>query len=346
MRLELNEKSLDELQAVPDPREFLPRPACGTMRSFQDSKAGHLVVRTESFPVMNILEMNWQTADRDIMLSNKSQPDHVQVNFQLHGSMQTRFPGAEAPVNMVPATHNLIFCPEQGDFSMLKAKQELTLVHLSVNKKYFSDLIGCDDHWSEKAQYNLEHAVPFAGTDAPCSITPLMMQIIRRHQAMSEHGPVRRLMLQSGVLEILALQIGQFRSVNDSTCNMEQVYRIPDQDKQKLYQLKQYLELHFLEDHSLSALGKMILLNEFKLKKGFKLLFGETLFGFLKRLRMDHADNLLKNTGSTIEEVAFLLGYEHAHHFSAAYKKHFGLSPSLLSRKYRRASLKDKPAYI
>ncbi|QMU26668.1 helix-turn-helix domain-containing protein [Adhaeribacter radiodurans] len=37
----------------------------------------------------------------------------------------------------------------------------------------------------------------------------------------------------------------------------------------------------------------------------------------------------------TLDEVAFTLGYEHGHHFSVAFKKYFGVSPSQhLRRKF------------
>lgn len=74
------------------------------------------------------------------------------------------------------------------------------------------------------------------------------------------------------------------------------------------------------------------MLNEFKLKKGFKLLFGKSVFGYIKGLRMEHATRLLKDNKYGVEEVAYLLGYEHGQHFSTAYKKHTGVSPSRVRR--------------
>jgi len=134
---------------------------------------------------------------------------------------------------------------------------------------------------------------------------------------------MRNLMIQSKVLELLAWQVAQFRGP-------ERVERISAADIDKLHQLKKFLDIHFLEEHSLAELSRICLLNEFKVKKGFKEMFGTTVFGYLRKLRMDHAEQLLLDASRSVEEVSDLLGYEHAQHFSTAFKKYRGVNPSTL----------------
>ena len=134
---------------------------------------------------------------------------------------------------------------------------------------------------------------------------------------------MRNLLIQSKVLELLAMQIGQFRGP-------ERVDSISAADTDKLHQLKYFLDTHFLEEYSLAELSRICLLNEFKVKKGFKELFGTTVFGYLRQLRMDYAEQLLLDASRSVEEVSDLLGYEHAQHFSIAFKKYRGVNPSTI----------------
>jgi AraC-like DNA-binding protein len=77
-------------------------------------------------------------------------------------------------------------------------------------------------------------------------------------------------------------------------------------------------------------LAKMVGTNDFKLKKGFKEVFGNTIFGFLLDFKMEKGRKLLRYTNKTTSEIAHLLGYSHPGHFTSAFKKKFGITPSAL----------------
>ena len=50
---------------------------------------------------------------------------------------------------------------------------------------------------------------------------------------------------------------------------------------------------------------------------------------FLERRRLDAArDRILADT-TTLKEIAFTLGFRHASHFTAWFRRHTGFSPSL-----------------
>ena len=65
----------------------------------------------------------------------------------------------------------------------------------------------------------------------------------------------------------------------------------------------------------------------FKLKKGFKELFGTTVFGFVHLKRMNFAKDLLLNSDKSSKEIAFEAGYSSPQHFNKAFKKEFKITP-------------------
>lgn len=77
----------------------------------------------------------------------------------------------------------------------------------------------------------------------------------------------------------------------------------------------------------LRALALRFGTNEFKLKYGFKQLYGVTVYGFQKRERLRKGRLLIENTSLPIKNIAPLCGYKNAGHFGKDFKKEFGVSP-------------------
>ena len=89
--------------------------------------------------------------------------------------------------------------------------------------------------------------------------------------------------------------------------------------------------LHNLDSaNSLIDLAHQVGTNEFTLKKGFKELFGTTVFAFWNDIKMEQARNLLLEQNINITEIAHIMGYKNQRNFSAAFKKKYGIVPSQL----------------
>lgn len=100
-----------------------------------------------------------------------------------------------------------------------------------------------------------------------------------------------------------------------------------DADREKILKAREILIQHIGEPITIKALSRKVAMNECYLKKGFKEMFGTTIFEFYQDQRMAYARNLLYEKGLTVTEVSVLLGYSSISHFSTAFKKHTGLKP-------------------
>jgi AraC-like DNA-binding protein len=103
-------------------------------------------------------------------------------------------------------------------------------------------------------------------------------------------------------------------------------------DTENLYALRQYPEEHFLEVHSLLSLTRQFGLNLFKLKYGFKKLFGHSVMKWLDDKKLLYAHTLLMRENASVFDVATQLNYQHPNNFSAAFKRKFGHSPQGLRK--------------
>lgn len=80
------------------------------------------------------------------------------------------------------------------------------------------------------------------------------------------------------------------------------------------------IPLQELADHSGRSLSTF--------NREFKMVFNETPHKWIMRKRLNHAHNLLLQGNSTPSEVYIQSGFEDLAHFSKAFKKQFGVSPS------------------
>jgi len=100
-----------------------------------------------------------------------------------------------------------------------------------------------------------------------------------------------------------------------------------DADREKIALAREILLEHINEPLTIKELSRKAAINECYLKKGFKEMYGTTIFDFFQSQRMEHAKYLLYEKGLSVTDVSALLGYSSISHFSTAFKKHTGLKP-------------------
>ena len=97
---------------------------------------------------------------------------------------------------------------------------------------------------------------------------------------------------------------------------------------------------HHTENLSLSQLADMVHLSAPYLSKFFDRQFGMSFLAYLTQVRLNHAVNLLLTTEKIIEEVSADSGFPNSHAFVQAFKKEYGVLPSV----YRRQNREKAPA--
>jgi AraC family transcriptional regulator len=98
-------------------------------------------------------------------------------------------------------------------------------------------------------------------------------------------------------------------------------------EREKIEQAREWLIEHIGEPITIKELSRKVAMNECYLKKGFRVMYGTTIFDFYQSQRMEHARYLLHEKGLSVTDVSMLLGYSSISHFSTAFKKYSGLKP-------------------
>lgn len=154
-------------------------------------------------------------------------------------------------------------------------------------------------------------------------ITPAMGLALKQIFRCPFEGMTRQLYLESKCLELIALKIEQIKDT-EKTCSHG--YSLNADDIDRIHEAKDILLGAFEQPPSLMELAQQVSLNDYKLKVGFKAVFGTTVFGYLLQHRMTKACQLLQQEQS-IAMVAAAVGYASHATFSRAFRRHFGVSP-------------------
>ncbi len=170
---------------------------------------------------------------------------------------------------------------------------------------------------------NFRHASSFSKILSICGRSSMVLEALLNHSYTDNLENIYvNAQTQMLLLYSLECMIGD-KNVDAFQCK----FLANDLDREKIVRSREILLQHIGEPITIKELSKKVAINECYLKKGFKELFGTTIFDFYQSQRMEHARYLLYEKGLSVTEVSMMLGYSSISHFSTAFKKHTGLKP-------------------
>jgi AraC-like DNA-binding protein len=158
-------------------------------------------------------------------------------------------------------------------------------------------------------------------TDRP--LTPAIMVALNQLFAAPVQGAAQNLFYRAKALEILALYFNREEGTDVEQCP----FLKDEQNVERIRHAKKLLIENMSQPPTLKELSRQIGLNEYRLKEGFKNIYGKTVFQFLNDYRLDSARQFLDKGNLKVNDAAYRIGYTNPSHFIAAFKKKFGVTP-------------------
>ncbi len=157
--------------------------------------------------------------------------------------------------------------------------------------------------------------------------TPLVLQkdCIHIINGIAGNSPrpafLRPLVLEARALELIAIFIEQLQAPHLHGPALESHSKLA-------LQAKKYIDTYKgKKQFTIISLAKSLETNETTLKQAFKSTYGKTLFRYFQEKNMQAALEALQS-GKSVGDTAAQCGYSYISHFSVAFKKEFGVSPS------------------
>ncbi len=148
-------------------------------------------------------------------------------------------------------------------------------------------------------------------------------------------GEINDMFLQSKVLELIYLEFKELFINQNDFLNTNKL-KLSIQDIESIKKAKEILIQNMQNPPSIMKLSKLVAINDFKLKLGFKIIFGTTPHNMLINYRLILARTLLLDGDMNINEIAQHIGYKFTANFTTAFSRKFGILPKDLmkNRKY------------
>lgn len=160
-----------------------------------------------------------------------------------------------------------------------------------------------------------------------CLTTMEMQFVIDQIKNCQVMGNIAPFYFDTKVTELFFLQLQQKSSQKCNTCTSYKHYN------DQVNKARNIIESQYQNPPTIKELASAVGMSATILKASFKLFFGTTIYGYLFDYRMNIARKLLFDTSYSIAEIAERSGYEHASHFTIAFKRKFGISPGAYKKK-------------
>ena len=215
-------------------------------------------------------------------------------------------------------------CSAKNADACEEALDTVSLFNFQFTPNYLSQFVGAAKLNSQK-----EQVLGFTYSSSFVKLFPVCPKQRTTLSALLERnytGAMENIFINSKIHEILLYSMDcliEEKNKEVFTCR----FLADDAGLDKIQQAKQILLENLDSPITIKELSKRVAINECYLKKGFKEVFGTTIFDFYQQQRMDHAKFLLYQKGLSVTDVAATLGYSTISHFSAAFKKQTGLKP-------------------
>ena len=93
---------------------------------------------------------------------------------------------------------------------------------------------------------------------------------------------------------------------------------------------------------SVEHLADELLVSRSKLYRKIKALTGDTATEFIRKIRLEKANELLEKTDLTVSEIGYKVGFSSPSYFTKCFKNHFGIIPKEIRRSSRELKQLEK----
>lgn len=247
--------------------------------------------------------------------------ESIIMNFIFCNNVETQIDQLESERFHRENTHNIIYTSNYKATFKIPAFEKINYFSIILSKDFYCNIINEDWELHQKFSRNILLKKSSYLTSNYSAFTPDIQWVIHEIKNCNRKGALKRMYIETKIKELLILQ---FEALMEKKAPKDLV---DEDDYVKLQEAKLILNNDYVDAPTLPELSRMISLNEFKLKKGFKACYGITVRSYIIELRMKRAKELLQSKSISVSEVAYKCGYKDVSHFSAAFKNFYGYSP-------------------
>lgn len=158
------------------------------------------------------------------------------------------------------------------------------------------------------------------------NLDPEMQLLLKNIVSVDMNNSMNNFYVQIKVQELMYLLFSKLSLRENTTFK-----NINSNDAQKLLIIRNEILSDLSTPPVLNELAIIASMSETKLKQLFKQTFGDTIYNYYQKARMEEAAFLLKQAKHSVSEVGYELGFSNLSHFSRLFEKQYGITPKKFS---------------
>lgn len=155
-------------------------------------------------------------------------------------------------------------------------------------------------------------------------LSPVMNAVTQAILHCPYSGALGLIYRESKVFELIAHKLAQIESANKVA---PAPVNLRKEDIERVRCAKAILSRDLENPPRLFDLARAVGTSHPQLNRAFQRIYGTSVFGYLRQMRLEMARHLLEKGDMNVTEAAFAVGYNSLSSFSRAFSAHFGLKP-------------------
>jgi len=258
----------------------------------------------------------------------QNQKPFIQCSYTLSGiKSYTVNGGKQQLASFAGQEYNYLFLNNQEVQLNWWPEERLEIYELGLSPDLFLQYLPETHPFYGVVQKAIEQNAPVSMSHVNLPLSRNFCDILKQMLHCPLEGRYKELFVKSKTLELMAYQLEHYEQMAGSTTRSATgKNKLKKEEVERMYQAQHIILNNLDSPCSLIDLAHQVGTNEAYLKRHFKEVFGNTVFGYLQNIQMNKAREMLAD-GRSVAEVADYMGYKYSVHFTRAFKKFFGYPP-------------------
>lgn len=254
-----------------------------------------------------------------VEMTGESRNPHMDLLFCLGESISWELPEHKKNFEITTGESYIGISKGKKKKCIFPAKQNINILEIKIPLLTFRRMLdeGCIECSLDCFDSD---QIPGRTYQLSTSIQVILHQLLN----CTYNSGLRELYIEAKILELLAVY---FSETVIQTDRLTASSVLSADDIKCIHSAKEILDNNLTDSPTIQHLSKLVNLNEYKLKKGFKELFSIPVHTYVIQRKLEFAKLLMDSKRISVSEAAYRAGYGNVSHFASAFRKQYGVNP-------------------
>lgn len=209
--------------------------------------------------------------------------------------------------------------------------EKLTIISLHCSAKFISQFIDGESMLLSGGKIEISNNTIQKVFVELTSSNQQMTSLVSQIHSCNYRGSTKKMYLEAKAVELTALLLEHLKSqfIDENT------FELTAEEVQRIRTIELILKNNLVEVPTLMDLASIAKMTHTKLNKGFRRVFGNTVFNHLRELRIQKAVAFLEEGKYNITQIAYETGWSSPSHFTKDFTAKFNKTPKQYQKEFK-----------